>query len=202
MPDAPDSVLLAAFLTLLHRYSGATDLTVGHDGLPLRVSLEHAPSFRELESRVEQARRDAETHRVPLDLLAGELLPGPDGEAAFFGTAFATAARPADGLPDRVDLLLEAGEGSVRATYATALFDGAAVERVLGHYRTLLADAVARPEAPVGSLALMDEDEYRRVVLDWNATGHGVPAATWPELFAEQVRSRPGAVALVFGTRS
>ncbi|MFJ6944793.1 amino acid adenylation domain-containing protein [Streptomyces wuyuanensis] len=201
VPDAPDSVLLAAFLTLLHRYGGATDITVGHDGLPLRVSVEHEPSFRELERRGEQARQDAEAHRAPLDVLADDLRPQParDGAGSFFNTAFATAARPADGLPDCVDLLLEVREGSVRATYATDLFDGATVERVLGHYRTLLADALARPEAPVGMLALMDAAEYRQVVRDWNATGHGVPATTWPALFAEQVRTRPDAVALVLG---
>ncbi|MFD9975629.1 amino acid adenylation domain-containing protein [Streptomyces sp. NPDC059017] len=201
LPDAADSVLLAAFLTLLHRYSGAIDLTVGHDGLPVRVSAEHEPSFAELERRVEQARQEAEAHRAPLDVLADELRPQPgrDGEGAFFNTALGTASRPAAGLPDSVDLLLEVGEGSVRATYRTALFDGATVERMLGHYRTLLTDALARPEAPLGALDLMDAEEYRQVVRDWNATGHEVPATTWPALFAEQVRTRPDAVALVLG---
>ncbi|MBP5910449.1 hypothetical protein F3K40_41015 [Streptomyces sp. LBUM 1478] len=52
---------LAAFVALLHRYTGATDLTVGHDGLPLRVSVEHEPSFAELVRRVTQAHEEAQT---------------------------------------------------------------------------------------------------------------------------------------------
>ncbi|MEU2496292.1 amino acid adenylation domain-containing protein [Streptomyces sp. NPDC007883] len=201
VPDAPDSVLLAAFLTLLHRYSGATDLTVGHDGLPLRVSAEHEPSFAEFACRAEQARQEAEAHRAPLDVLADELRPQPgrDGAGALFNTALATAGRPAGAVADSADLLLDVREGAVRATYSTALLDGATVERMLGHYRTLLADALARPQAPLGALALMDADEYERVVRDWNATGHDVPATTWPALFAEQVRARPDDIALVLG---
>ncbi|MCZ7462168.1 non-ribosomal peptide synthetase [Streptomyces sp. WMMC940] len=201
VPEATDSELLAAFLTLLHRYGGATDLTVGHDGVPLRVSVEHSPTFAEFERRAEQARQDAEAHRAPLDVLLEELRPRPGraGAGALFHTAFATASRPAAGLRDSVDLLFEVGEGSVRATYSSARFDDATVRRMLGHYRTLLTDALARPDAPLGALGLMDGDEYRQVVHDWNATGHEVPATTWPALFAEQVRTRPDAVALVFG---
>ncbi|WP_338674450.1 amino acid adenylation domain-containing protein [Streptomyces sp. SCSIO 30461] len=193
---APDSVLLAAFLTLLHRYSGATDPTVLYDGLPLRVSLEHASTFREFERRVEQTRQEAEAHRLPLSVLADESRSWAGGGLGI-RIAFGTDGRPAGDLPEPLDLLLDAAGGMLRATYATDLFDCATVERMLRHYLTLLADAVARPGAPVGALELMDADEYRRIVHDWNATRHTVPEATWPAMFAEQVRSRPGAVALV-----
>ncbi|MFE7841049.1 amino acid adenylation domain-containing protein [Streptomyces sp. NPDC057474] len=199
VPDAPDAVRLAAFVALLHRYTGATDLTVGYDGLPLRVSVDHAPSFAELVRRVSQACEEAETNRVPVGLLIEELRPRPTrGGGLFFNTAFATAARPAGELPAPVDVLLEAGEGSARASYHPGIFDGTTIERLLGHYRTLLADALARPETPVARLDLMSPQEYRQVVLDWNDTAHSVPADTWPAMFAEQVRQRPDAVALIF----
>ncbi|MEU6806259.1 amino acid adenylation domain-containing protein, partial [Streptomyces neyagawaensis] len=198
--DASDAQRLAAFVALLHRYTGATDLTVGHDGLPLRLSVEHEPSFAELVRRVTQAREDAETHRVPLGLLVEELNPRPTpGGGLFFTTVFATVARPVGDLPAPFDMALEVSDdGTVRATYHPGLFDSTTIERLLGHYRTLLADGLARPETPVARLDLMGEDEYRQVVVDWNDTAHSVPAATWPAMFAEQVRRRPEAVALVF----
>ncbi|MER6156419.1 amino acid adenylation domain-containing protein [Streptomyces sp. NPDC001868] len=199
VPDASDAVRLAAFVALLHRYTGATDLTVGHDGLPLRVSVEHEPSFAELVRRVTQAYEEAETNRVPVGLLVEELRPRPTrGGGLFFNTAFATAARPAGDLPAPVDVLLEVDAGAARASYHPGIFDGTTIERLLGHYRTLLADALARPEAPVARLELMSPQEYRQVVVDWNDTAHAVPADTWPAMFAEQVRQRPDSVALVF----
>ncbi|MDX3695572.1 amino acid adenylation domain-containing protein [Streptomyces europaeiscabiei] len=197
--DAPDAVRLAAFVALLHRYTGATDLTVGHDGLPLRVSVEHEPTFAELVRRVTQAHEEAETNRVPVGLLVEELRPRPTrGGGLFFNTAFATVARPAGELPAPVDVLLEVGDGSARASYHPGVFDGTTIERFLGHYRTLLADALARPGTPVARLDLMSPEEYHQVVLDWNDTAHTVPADTWPAMFAEQVRQRPDSVALVF----
>ncbi|MDX3544048.1 amino acid adenylation domain-containing protein [Streptomyces europaeiscabiei] len=199
VPDAPDAVRLAAFVALLHRYTGATDLTVGHDGLPLRVSVEHEPTFAELVRRVTQAHEEAETNRVPVGLLVDELRPRPTrGGGLFFNTAFATAARPAGELPAPVDVLLEVRDGSARASYHPGIFDGTTIDRLLGHYRTLLADALARPGTPVARLDLMSPEEYRQVVLDWNDTAHTVPADTWPAMFAEQVRQRPDSVALVF----
>ncbi|MFJ5557155.1 amino acid adenylation domain-containing protein [Streptomyces sp. NPDC093250] len=199
VPDASESALLTAFFVLLHRYSGAADLTVGYDGLPVRVSADHGPAFVELARRVAQAWEDAETHRVPVGLLIDALHPRPTrGGGLLFNTAFATAARPAGELPGPVDLLLEVSEGEARATYDPRLFQATTVERLLVHYRTLLMAALTEPETPVEKLQLMGREEYRRVVLDWNATEHTVPADTWPAMFAEQVRQRPDAVALVF----
>ncbi|MBX9398208.1 amino acid adenylation domain-containing protein [Streptomyces sp. TRM72054] len=199
VPEAADPVLLAAFVALLHRYTGASDLTVGHDGLPVRVSVDHDPTFQELVRRVREAWEDAETYRVPAELLIDELRPRPTrGGGLFFNTVFATAARPAGELPAPVDVVLEVRRGAARASYDPRLFDGTTVERLLGHYRTLLAEALARPDTPVARLGLMSPEEYRQVVVDWNATEHTVPPHTWPAMFAEQVRTRPDAVALVF----
>ncbi|WP_399120769.1 amino acid adenylation domain-containing protein [Streptomyces sp. KM273126] len=175
------------------------DLTVGHEGLPVRVSVDHEPTFQELVRRVTQAGEDAATHRIPVGVLIDELHPRPTrGGGLFVNTAFATTGRPVGELPGPVDVLLEVSAGTARVTYHPGLFDAATVERLLVHYRTLLTDALARPEASVARLTLMGPDEYRQVVVDWNATEHAIPPDTWPAMFAEQVRSRPDSVALVF----
>ncbi|MFF7202533.1 amino acid adenylation domain-containing protein [Streptomyces sp. NPDC008141] len=197
--DTSDDLLLAAFVALLHRYGGAPDVTVGHGPLPVRVSCEGEPTFADLVRRTAAARDEAEARPVELSALVDALRPEPTrGGGLFFNTAFATAARPFTAAPGPVDLVLEALPGEVRAHYRADLFDDSTVDRLLGHYATLLADGSARPETPVGALTLMTPDEYRRVVVEWNATAHAVPSATWPAMFAEQVRRRPGDIALVF----
>ncbi|MGW6458142.1 amino acid adenylation domain-containing protein, partial [Streptomyces sp. NPDC055078] len=255
---APDETLLAAYIALLHRYSGAPDLTVGHSGLPLRVRVDDDPSFGELIRRVARAAEEARAHRVPLTALVDALQPEPARAGGlFFNTAFDTTAgtdsgtasgassgassdatagtapsavsgniagTPArtasasgasdvgasasasasasgtggDEAPGGLDLAVEVRPGEVRAVYSPGLFDEASADRLLGHYATVLADGLARPGTPIGALALMPPDEHRRVVQEWNDTGHGVPSATWPAMFAGQVRRRGDAVALVF----
>lgn len=69
---------LAAYVALLHRYaSGSDDITVGHDGLPLRITVDPAASFAELRAQVAAAVESAAARRVPLDALAARLRPEP-----------------------------------------------------------------------------------------------------------------------------
>ena len=56
------------------------------------------------------------------------------------------------------------------------------------------------PERPVTTLPLMSEAESHQVVLGWNATAVAFPESSClHELFAEQVRRSPDAVALEYG---
>ncbi|MGW0696806.1 amino acid adenylation domain-containing protein [Streptomyces sp. NPDC002738] len=197
--DAPDEVLLGAYAALLHRYSGAPEVTVGHGGMPVRVTCDGEPAFDELVRRAAAARDDAEAHPIELTALVDELRPEPTrGGGLFFNTVFATTSRPFTGAPGAVDLVLEVLPGEVRAVYRPDLFDDTTVDRLLGHYTTVLADGLERPGTSVGALALMTPDEYRQVVVEWNATEHTVPSATWPAMFADQVRRHPDDIALVF----
>ncbi|WPO69809.1 non-ribosomal peptide synthetase [Streptomyces sp. KN37] len=59
-----------------------------------------------------------------------------------------------------------------------------------------LADAA--PDDLVACAELMDEDERRRVLVEWNDTDADVVPATLPELFEAQVARTPDAVAVVF----
>ncbi|WP_413759805.1 amino acid adenylation domain-containing protein [Streptomyces sp. MMBL 11-3] len=191
---------LAAFVALLHRYGGAHDITVGHGGLPLRVALDGGTAFAELVRRVSRAHEEAAAHRIRLAALVAELRPEPTrGGGLLFNTAFDTAFGEASGQAEgAVDLALEVWSGSVRVTYRQDLFREETARRAAGHYATLLADALARPDTPVGELDLLDAEERHRVLVEWNDTDHDVPLRTWPQMFAEQVRQRPDEIALVF----
>ncbi|WP_349368671.1 amino acid adenylation domain-containing protein [Salinarimonas sp.] len=88
--------------------------------------------------------------------------------------------------------------------YATALFDRETVERLSEGLTALLGEAAARPEAPVGSLAVMPERERRRVVEAFNATRDETieTAVRVDDLVLAQARRSPAATAVRCGTRS
>ncbi|MER6077213.1 non-ribosomal peptide synthase/polyketide synthase [Streptomyces sp. NPDC001833] len=194
---ADEPTLLAAFAALLHRYGGGTgqDLTVAHDGLPLRLVVNGAMTFAELRDHVTSARAQAAAHRLPTAELLRLLAPEP-GRGGSLVAAVGFGPAPWDeGGP--LDLAVSLSGTALRADYAADLFEPATVDRILGHCATLLADALARPGIPVADLGLLGADERRRILADWNDTAHDVPALTWPRMFADQVAARPGEVALV-----
>uniref|UniRef100_A0AAU1ZUG3 Non-ribosomal peptide synthase/polyketide synthase n=1 Tax=Streptomyces sp. NBC_00093 TaxID=2975649 RepID=A0AAU1ZUG3_9ACTN len=195
-PVAPtESILLAVYAALLHRYSGAHDITFGYEGLPLRIAVDGGASFTDLVRRVTDAREEALAHRVEHATLADWLRPEPTrGGGLLFNAAFGDVPTGEELL----DLALAVHAGELRVTYREDLFEAATAERMAGHYTTLLADALAHPHTPVGELALLDAEEHGRVLRDWNDTDHDIPLRTWPEMFADQVRERPDEIALVF----
>ncbi|WP_420907351.1 amino acid adenylation domain-containing protein [Streptomyces scabichelini] len=197
---ADETTLLSAYVAVLHRYSGARDITVGYGGLPVRVTLDGGTEFTELVRLVAEACAEARDHRVELSTLIAQLRPDPTrGGGLLFNTAFGgSGATSAAASAGPLDVTLEVSADDVRVTYRQDLFEAATAQRMADHYATLLADALARPHTPVGELALLDAEERHRILEEWNDTDHDVPPRTWPEMFAEQVRLRPDAVALVF----
>ncbi|MEU2875284.1 hypothetical protein, partial [Streptomyces sp. NPDC007070] len=57
---ADEATLLAAFVALLHRYGGGTpgEVTLAHEGLPLRVAVDGELPFAELRDRVAAVRAE------------------------------------------------------------------------------------------------------------------------------------------------
>ncbi|TGN75548.1 amino acid adenylation domain-containing protein [Streptomyces bauhiniae] len=195
--DAGENTLLAAFVALLHRYAAApaTEVTLAHDGLPLRITVDGSAPFSKLCARLAAARAEAEEHRLPTVELLRLLTPEPTrGGGVLCATGFGPAPW-ADGGP--LDLALSVADGTVRIDHRADLFDAGTADRILGHYRTLLADAVARPETAVADLDLLTDDERRQILTGWNDTAHDVPAHTWPRMFAGQVAARAQEVALI-----
>ncbi|MBK3634961.1 amino acid adenylation domain-containing protein, partial [Streptomyces sp. MBT97] len=198
LETAPDgTAALTAFVALLHRYGGATAtaLTVAHEGLPLRVETDGGTTFAALCAQVADVRAQAAAHRLPTADLVRLLAPEPfRGGALLCATGFGHTPWE-DAGP--LDLALSVDGAEVTADYRGDLFTPATVDRVLGHYRTLLADALARPDTPLADLEILEGAERHRILRDWNDTAHDVPAHTWPRMFADQVAARPHEVALV-----
>src|SRR5262249_49886038 len=67
----------------------------------------------------------------------------------------------------KFDLTLEIVEGDELACsfeYDRELFDRPMMARLAAHFRRILEAVVAEPERPVGSIRLLDEDEWQRAV--------------------------------------
>ena len=83
--------------------------------------------------------------------------------------------------------------------YSTELFGPATIERLIGHFQTLLENVVAHPQHTISDLAIVDETERRQLLVEWNDTGrefalgHGVA-----DLFEQQAARTPEKVAVVF----
>nr|UUG66814.1 Lyd4 [Streptomyces sp.] len=92
----------------------------------------------------------------------------------------------------------------LRLEYRTDVFDEKAAERILAWLETLVTAMAADADRPLASLDVLGEGESAQLDVLGNRRVLAEPGAavSVPGLFAEQVRQRPDAVALVFEGRS
>jgi amino acid adenylation domain-containing protein len=231
-------MLLAAFQTLLHRYTGQEDIIVGSpianrnrleiegligffvNTLVLRSDLSGNPPFRELLSRVREVALGAYGHQdLPFEKLVEELqVPRDLSYNPLFQVMLVLQNAPMQALQlsgltlsplevetgtAKFDLTLELVEGSEGFAggieYNTDLFDTVSIDRMVGHFQTLLQGIVANPEQRIAELPLLSEGERHQLLVEWNATEVEYPRdKCLHELFEEQVERTPDGVALVF----
>ena len=153
---------------------------------------------------VEALRPQREGGRNPLFQVMFVLQNAPAEALALAGaSAFALpAARPVAKFDLTLDLT-ETGDGlAAQFAYATALFDRATIEHMVGHYRQLLAAMTAEEGCAVGRLPLLTPAERQAQLIDRNATATDYPAgATLASLFEASVRQTPDAPALISGAQ-
>ncbi|CCH32066.1 putative non-ribosomal peptide synthase [Saccharothrix espanaensis DSM 44229] len=84
--------------------------------------------------------------------------------------------------------------------YNTDLFDQDTVVRMADQLTRLLEQAVAAPDRPVGELSLVDGEQARRQLVEWNRTDvEREPDLTVDELVRRQAARTPDAVAVSSG---
>jgi amino acid adenylation domain-containing protein len=188
--------------------------------LVLDVEVEDDPALSDLLARVREAALGAYAHQdLPFERLVEELQPGRAlGQNPLFQVMLVVEeplpARTAAGLalePRRrhsgtakLDLLLAIsphadGGWDVVAEYPTALFEPLTIDRLLGHWRTLLEGAAAAdPATPLSALPLLTTQERQQVAAEWNDTSADFPAGSClHHLVAAQAARTPDAVAVV-----
>jgi amino acid adenylation domain-containing protein len=230
--------LLAAFQTMLHRYTNQDDIVVGTpianrtrreteeligffvNTLVLRSDLSGDPTFRELLQRVKEVSLEAYAHQdLPFEKLVEELNPERSlSHSPLFQVMFALQNAPRGPQELReltiTRLPLESGTAKFDLTffvteaadelsgyleYNTDLFEPKTVERMLGHFETLLEGIVANPDQRLSGLPLLAEAERQQLLVDWNDTKAEFPRQkSLHVLFEEQVERTPDSVAVVF----
>jgi amino acid adenylation domain-containing protein len=191
------------------------------NNLVLRTDLSGDPTFKELLARVREVSLGAYANQdVPFEKLLEELKPrrdlsrNPLFQAFFNMVNVPSTPTKLSGLTvERLsntdvaanfDVSLTVNDGSEglkgRWEYNTDLFDDATIERMVGHFRTLLEGVVEDPDRHLSELPLLSEVERHKLLFEWNDTATEYPRQMCVhELFEEQVERTPGAVAVTFG---
>nr|MDZ8007589.1 condensation domain-containing protein [Nostoc sp. DedSLP05]MDZ8102661.1 condensation domain-containing protein [Nostoc sp. DedSLP01] len=190
--------LLAAFDTLLYRYTGQEDILVGSpianrdrseiegligffvNTLVMRTSLAGNPSFNELLSRVREVALGAYAHQdLPFEMLVEALQPERDlSHTPLFQVMLVLQNAPmssvelagltisplqAENTTAKFDLTLfmqNTATGLVGVwEYNTDLFDASTIERMSGHFVTMLEGILANPQERISQLPILTASE-------------------------------------------
>ncbi len=230
--------VLAAFDTLLYRYTGQSDILVGSpianrdrseiegligffvNTLVMRTNLAGNPSFSELLLRVREMAMDAYAHQnLPFEMLVEALQLERDlGHTPLFQVVFnlqnapvqevelaglTVSSLPVESTTTKIDLALSmenTTQGLVGVwEYNTDLFDASTIERMRGHFITLLSGIVANPQQQISQLPLLTAFEQQQLLIEWNSTQADYSKNKCiHQLFEGFVDSTPEAVAVVF----
>jgi amino acid adenylation domain-containing protein/thioester reductase-like protein len=193
--------------------------------LVLRTDLSGDLTFAELLARTREVCLGAYAHQdLPFEMLLKELRPQRElSRSTLFQVMFILQNAPrkiptvagltgsplvemSDNGTAKLDLILtmvEATEGlTATVEYNTDLFEEATIQRLLGHYRTLLEAAATDPGLRLSRLPLLTATE-REQLAAWNGTDASCPAdGCIHEHFEAHAARTPDAVAVVSGSRS
>jgi amino acid adenylation domain-containing protein len=193
--------------------------------LPLRLDLSAQPTVAELLEQVKARTLEAQENQdIPFEQIVEQANPtrslayNPLFQAMFvwekddngkleFSGLHPEPPRQVDYLVSKFDLTLSVKESpsgiEAGLEYATALFDRTTIERIADCYKTLLEGMVANDRMDFSRLPILSDAERRLVLETWNATDAPYRRDRCiHELFEEQARLAPAAVALEFGRAS
>ena len=188
------------------------------NSLVMRTDFAGDPRFRELLVRVRETALQAYAHQdLPFEKLVEELHPDRDlSRNPLFQVSFALQNVPLEELqlPGLTLRHLDVQQGTTQfdlalsiqptetgllaaLTYNTELFESATIERMLGHFETLLAGIVADPGRSLSQLPLLSQSQRRQLLVEWNDTPPEEPRDTSiQQRFEAQVEKTPDAVAM------
>ncbi|MEH2084378.1 MAG: amino acid adenylation domain-containing protein [Nostoc sp.] len=196
--------------------------------LVLRSNFAGNPTYRELLDRVRKDCLEAYTHQdLPFEKLIEELKPEQQSRnsSPLFQVKFSLNPPWSNGrgmasvqLPDltitslfgyiyhgktKYDLTLvlreqDNGLGMV-FDYNAEMFDASTIERMLGHFKTLLEGIVANPDRPIAELPLLTAPEQHQLLVEWNNKQADYPQDTCiHKWFETQAKRTPNNIAVSF----
>ncbi|MFJ1759573.1 non-ribosomal peptide synthase/polyketide synthase [Amycolatopsis sp. NPDC088138] len=200
-----------------------TEALVGHfvNTVPLRADLTGDPAFTELLRRVRTSTLAAFDHDdVPFDRIVELLRPQRDltrtplvqivfalqnnDEAGWALPGLDVERLAVDTHVSKFDLelaLAQDADGALTGIfeYPTALFDTTTIERLAGHFTTLLQRIADAPKTPVGELDLLSTTEREHLINGVNNTEVAYNEdVCLHQLITEQARKTPDATAVEY----
>jgi amino acid adenylation domain-containing protein len=196
------------------------------NNIVLRSRVLPAASFRELVRHVGEIAFAAYGHQdLPFEKLVEELHPERDlSRNPLFQVTFQLfigpqqAPRAAAGDPLALPIAVHKGTATIDLAfdlfdldktvsgvveYATDLFEHSTIARLAQHWLTLLATAAEGPDCALCDLPMVDPQERRMMIMDWNATHRERPLSKClDEWFASQAGATPHAPAMIEENRT
>ncbi len=188
--------------------------------LPFRSDLSGDPPFRQFIQCVRKTSLEAfENQDVPFDQIVEDCnLERSSSYSSLFQVLFVLFSDPlpelnlpgveAEAIPvhtgtAKFDLSLELEEREDtlfgRIEYSTDLFNTDRIQRMTGHFLSLLEDIVEDPETRISQLSLLLEEERVQLLQVLNETHQAFPHdCCVHELFERQAEERPHAIAVEF----
>lgn len=186
--------------------------------LALRTDLSGDPTVRELLGRVREVALEAYEHQdLPFEKLVKELRLERDMSRNPLFQIVLSLQAEANKTVELPELIATLQEPNVTATrldlelhlrdepeglsgifvYNVDLFGARTIRRLIGHYKTLLAEMIAHPDSRISNLTLLKPSEQQQILVDWNDTSSHYPNdSCLPSLFEAHAQSRPDAIAV------
>ena len=209
---------------IANRMDGQTQTLIGmfFNILVLRTEVESAITFAALLAKVRDTALDAYANQdVPFDRLVDAINPARHlGHAPLFQVMLILQDTPMKLVLPGLELAQEAVHGrdakfdlTLTLTprdsgyecffeYSTDLFDEMTVAQLGQRYVRLLEAAVSAPQTRVEALPLLDGEEKRHLLEQWNATDAPLPPATLADLIERQTARVPAKAAVIAQERT
>lgn len=208
-------LLLAAFVALLHRYTGDTDVVIGsssamaRDPLVLRLAVDPLDPFWAIVRRVQHVESEAEADVVPFEQLARALSKGEDGlEAPIFRVRFFDETdEPKDNFIRSTNLTSDltvfitrppvstrtalAPRISLRIVYNSLLFSQTRISYIIDQLSVLLRKVSLSPLTAIGSIPLLTPSQKSKLPHPTSDLGWCGWKGAITDIFSYNARSRP-----------
>jgi natural product biosynthesis luciferase-like monooxygenase protein len=212
----PVDVLTAALILYLARTTGHTSFDIGFGHVGLEESLSGLEQFFALQVPVRvtldgDASVDAALRAVLNDLVSARAnqtyarslvarTPELGGRAIRLPIGILQRDEPENAADNDLTIAVSRDGCTSHWTYRTSVFGQAHILELQSAFTAFLQHLAAHLDAPLAGVPLLTDAERERLLVTWNATHKAYPVeASVHELFEQQVKRTPHAVALVCG---
>ena len=214
------SVLQGVWALLLHRYSGEEDIIFGFQAvqttliasdkedkesksqlIPIRIKIEPSKLVVPWLLQVQEHWKITQAYsQVPLNQI--QTWSDIPSDISMFETGIILGnleqATALYNLPITIGIKIEP-QLTLQVRYDRNRFQEAAINRLFGHFQTLLESLVTNPDQKLVSLPILTKKEQQQLLIEWNDTSTDyLYDKCIHQLFEEQVERAPDSIAIIY----